>query len=98
MGVHAGRAPDAGAAGRAGRLSVAVNRYLHNRANGSSGEISQEIHEQLTELNTQQKQLAQHLDGIKGQLTDVRKAVTGEVAGPETEALADDIFGSRTTV
>ena len=44
------------------------------------------------ELNTQQEQLAQHLDGIKGQLTDVREAVTGEAVGPETEALADDIF------
>ena len=73
-------------------VRVAVNRYLHDRASGSSGEVSQEIHEQLTELNTQQEQLAQHLDGIKGQLTDVREAVTGEAVGPETEALADDIF------
>lgn len=73
-------------------VRVAVNRYLHDRANGSSGEVSQEIHEQLMELNTQQEQLAQHLNGIKGQLTDIREAVTGEAVGPETEALADDIF------
>jgi predicted transcriptional regulator len=73
-------------------VRVAVNRYLHDQVNGSSEEVSQEIHEQLTELNTQQEQLAQHLDGIKGQLTDVREAVTGEAVGPETEALADDIF------
>jgi len=52
----------------------------------------------LTELNTRQKQLAQHLDGIKRQLTDIRKAVTSVVVGPETKALADDIFGSRTTI
>lgn len=76
-------------------VRVAVNRYLHDRAKCSSGEVSQEIHGQLTELNTQQEQLAQHLDGIKGQLTDVREAVTGEAVGPETEALADDIFGLR---
>lgn len=73
-------------------IRVAVNRYLHEQAGASSGEVTQEIHDQLTELNTQQKQLAQHLDGIKGQLTDVREAVTGESVGPETEALAEDIF------
>jgi hypothetical protein len=73
-------------------VRVAVNRYLQDRANGSSGEVSQEMHEQLTELNTQQKQLAQHLDGLKGQLADIREAVTGESVGPETETLAEDIF------
>ena len=41
-------------------VRVAVNRHFHDRVNGSSGAVSQEIHEQLTELNTQQEQLAQH--------------------------------------
>lgn len=72
-------------------IRVAVSRYLHEDT-GSSEDALQEVHQQLTELNSQQNRLAQHLDEIKGQLTDIREAVTGSAAGPETEALAEDIF------
>jgi hypothetical protein len=73
-------------------IRVAVNRYLHEQTNPSGGDTSEEIHDELTELHTRQEQFEQHLDGIKGQLTDVREAVTKASVGPETEALAEDIF------
>lgn len=73
-------------------IRVAVNRYLTDEQGGTQGELPQEVHEQLTDLNSQQKRLSQHLDEMKGQLADIREAVVGSSVGPETEALADDIF------
>lgn len=71
---------------------IAINQYLHDQSSGSGAEVSQEVHEQLTELNTQQEGINQRLDEIKGQLSDVRETVVGSEISSETEELAQDIF------
>ena len=73
-------------------VRVAVNRYLHDRSNGSNAEASEEIHEHLAELQTQQQSALQRLDGINGQLSDIRDAVVGSAVDSETKELAKDIF------
>lgn len=78
-------------------VRVAVQRYLYERDNDSSGEISEEVHELLRNMNNQQEALAQRMDELKGQLTDVREAVSGEEVSPEIEALAEDVFEALPT-
>lgn len=73
-------------------VRVAVNRYLNEQFGDSSRGVSQDVHEQLTELNSQYGRLASEFDELKGQLTDIRDEVTGTTVGPEIEALAEDVF------
>lgn len=70
-------------------VRVAVNRHLHQSTQDG---ISDELHDQLASIGTQQDQIVQSFDEIKGQLTDIREAVAGSSVSPETKALASDIF------
>lgn len=73
-------------------IRLAVSQYLADQSSGTGGAFSEELHEPLTQLNTQQDRLTHQLDELEGQLADIREAVVGSTVGPETEALADDIF------
>lgn len=66
-------------------VRVAVNRYLHDRSNGSNAEASGEIHEHLADLQTQQQSALQRLDGMNDQLSDIRDAVVGSAVDPGTK-------------
>jgi hypothetical protein len=39
-------------------VRVAVSRHIHDRSGSTGGGISEEIHEHLTDLNTQQQSVA----------------------------------------
>lgn len=73
-------------------IRVAVNRYIYNRSNGPGDEISEEVHDQLTELNAQQEALGRRLNEITAQLSEIREAVVGAEILSDTEELANDIF------
>jgi hypothetical protein len=73
-------------------VRVAVSRHIHDRSGSTGGGISEEIHEHLTDLNTQQQSVAQRLNEINGQLKDIHDAIVGSAIDSETKELAEDIF------
>jgi hypothetical protein len=72
-------------------IRVAVSRHIYDRSKSGS-EVSQEIHDELTELLSQQQTLDQRLNEMSGQLREIRDAVVGSEADPVIEELANDIF------
>lgn len=72
-------------------IRVAVNRYRHEQSD-ASGAGTQDLQEQLTELNTQYERLAHTLDEVKGHLGEIRESVKGPTVRPEVEDLADEVF------
>lgn len=73
-------------------IRVAVSRHIYDRAGSSGGELSEEIHEHLTDIHTQQQSVVQRLNEINGQLTDVHDEVVGSAIDSDTKELAKDIF------
>lgn len=64
----------------------AVSRHIHDRSCSAGGEISKEIHDDLTDLNTQQQSVVQRLNEINGHLKDIHEAVVGSAIDSETKA------------